>query len=97
MTTHDAVIRIARRCIFRANSLMLSPKKADLMALDYFVGAAVAAEEAGDEALAQALTQYVALLISTRGMAAVRDLIPGDGPVSIAINTSTEAAPCSVN
>lgn len=71
--------RLAVRCAERATALGLGRgKKADDAALHYFCGAAVLAEEQGDDFLARHLAMVCVTIISLRGMAGVRQLITGE-------------------
>jgi hypothetical protein len=77
MTRHDKIKTIAERFRERAAALNLKGKKRDDAALDYFVGAAVGAELAGDADLAQAIALAATLIVSVRGFIGVSDIAFG--------------------
>jgi len=66
---------IARGIIDRAVALNLKGKKRDDMALDYWVGAARAAEALGHEEEAAHLRTVAVMLIATRGYSEVERIV----------------------
>jgi len=67
---------VAKGFLERAKALGYpkSGKRVDSAALDYFVGAATAAQLAGDAAFFEVLKNYAFLGVSFRGINAVREL-----------------------
>lgn len=74
-SSHATSIRqLAGRFISRAHALSVTGKRRDDLAVEYFVGAAVGAELSGDIKLAELIARNVALVIASRGYAAIEDL-----------------------
>lgn len=65
---------LARRFVERSESLKYKGKKRDDAALDYFCGAAVLAEEMGNDAMGEHLARICVLMISVRGYIAIKEL-----------------------
>jgi hypothetical protein len=65
---------VAQRFIERAAALGLKGKKADSAALDYFLGAACAAELTGNEAFRRHLDIVSVMIVAVRGMFGVREI-----------------------
>jgi hypothetical protein len=73
-----AVKQLAERFLERAKMLGYKGKKADDMALEYFVGATIAAELSGQTDFASYLTLLSAMSVSVRGVFAVREFAAWD-------------------
>lgn len=80
----DIVTELARRFVKRCDAMGYKGRKADHAALDFFCGAATAAELAGNESLAAQLTSTCVFNVSIRGMFGVRDLAKENVPEPVA-------------
>lgn len=65
---------LAQRFIERSQELRYKGRKRDFAALDYFCGAAVAAEVSGDEPFASHLRTICLLVVAIRGFIGVSEL-----------------------
>lgn len=71
--THTQVRHVARMFVIRAKRQKWTRERADVMALDFFLGAASLAEIQGNSDLFNRL-QTLAVVIATKGMDLVEDL-----------------------
>lgn len=79
---HRQIIRtIAQRFVERAESLGYKGKKRDDAALDYWCGAAVAAEASGDANLGQRLANIAVLIVAVRGYFGVKEMAADEAPL----------------
>lgn len=74
MADHPTITALARTFKTRAENFNLRGKKRDELACEFFLGASMGAEHAGDKQLSQTILAIASLLICTRGYAAVLEL-----------------------